>query len=162
MDKNNNIYNYKAPKSMNEETHYFLIKGRITRKSFFYRFLFAVIVQAIFLLTYFNYALPKKWDKTKILDDGNEVIYDATFKTSFYFFENLTFYFLPLFLFIFILIQFAKRMHDVNKSGWLAIVPLYNLILLFGNGTDGNNDYGISPRPPKKVNYFDELDNKTK
>ena len=44
MDKNNNIYNYKAPKSMNEETHYFLIKGRITRKSFFFRFLFAVIV----------------------------------------------------------------------------------------------------------------------
>lgn len=162
MDKNNNIYNYKAPKSMNEESHYFLAKGRITRKSFFSRFLFAVLVQAIFLLTYFNYALPKKWEKVKFLEDGSEVIYDSTFKTSFYFFENLTFYFLPLFLLVFILIQFAKRMHDVNKSGWLAIVPLYNLILLFGNGTDGNNDYGVNPRPPKKVKYFDELDNKTK
>jgi hypothetical protein len=53
-------------------------------------------------------------------------------------------------------------MHDVNKSGLFSIVPLYNIILLFSNGTDGNNDYGVNPRPPKKVKYFDELDNKTK
>jgi len=162
MDKNNNIYNYQAPKSMNEETHYFLTKGRITLKSFFLRFLFVVITQSIFFVTYFNYALPKKWDKLKILDDGSEVIYDTTFKTSFYFFENLTFYFLPMFLLVFLFVQFAKRMHDVNKSGLLSLVPLYNIILLFSNGTDGNNDYGVNPRPQKKVKYFDELENKKK
>ena len=88
MDKNNNIYNYKAPKSMNEETHYFLIKGRITLKSFFLRLVFTIVIQTIFSLIYFNYALPKKLEKIKILEDGSEVIYDATFKTSFYFFEN--------------------------------------------------------------------------
>lgn len=160
MDKNNNIYNYKAPKSMNEETHYFLIKGRITLKSFILRFLFAISVQTILLLIYFNYALPKKWEKLKILDDGREVIYDTTFKTSFYFFENLTFYFFPIFIIVFVFIQFAKRMHDVNKSGWFSIVPLYNIVLLFSNGTDGNNDYGVNPRPQKKIKYFDELEKK--
>lgn len=159
MDKINNIYNYKAPKSMNEETHYFLIKGRITLKSFFLRLVFAILLQTIFSLVYFNYALPKKIEKMKILEDGSEVIYDSTFKTSFYFFENLTFYFVPIILCIFLLIQFAKRMHDINKSGWLALVPFYNIILLFSEGTIGNNDYGVNPRPQKKVKYFDELDN---
>ena len=159
MDKNNNIYNYKAPKSMNEETHYFLIKGRITLKSFFLRLVFTIVIQTIFSLIYFNYALPKKLEKIKILEDGSEVIYDATFKTSFYFFENMTFYFVPIILCIFLLIQFAKRMHDINKSGWLALVPFYNIILLFNEGTIGNNDYGVNPRPQKKVKYFDELDN---
>jgi uncharacterized membrane protein YhaH (DUF805 family) len=160
MDKNNNIYNYKAPKSMNEETHYFLIKGRITLKAFFLRLVFAILLQTIFSLIYFNYALPKKLEKIKILDDGSEVIYDATFKTSFYFFENMTFFFLPIFLLIFILIQFAKRMHDVNKSGWFALIPLQNIVLLFSGGTIGNNDYGVNPRPQKKVKYFDELEKK--
>jgi uncharacterized membrane protein YhaH (DUF805 family) len=160
MDKNNNIYNYKAPKSMNEETHYFLIKGRITLMAFFLRFVFAILLQTIFSLVYFNYAFPKKLEKIKILDDGSEVIYDATFKTSFYFFENTTFFFLPIFLIIFILIQFAKRMHDVNKSGWYALIPLQNIILLFSRGTIGNNDYGVNPRPQKKVKYFDELEKK--
>jgi uncharacterized membrane protein YhaH (DUF805 family) len=160
MDKNNNIYNYKAPKSMNEETHYFLIKGRITLKAFFSRLVFVILLQTIFSLIYFNYALPKKMEKIKILEDGSEVIYDATFKTSFYFFENITFFFLPIFLLIFILIQFAKRMHDVNKSGWFALIPLQNIVLLFCEGTIGNNDYGVNPRPQKQVKYFDELEKK--
>jgi uncharacterized membrane protein YhaH (DUF805 family) len=99
-------------------------------------------------------------EKIKILEDGSEVIYDATFKTSFYFFENITFFFLPIFLLIFILIQFAKRMHDVNKSGWFALIPLQNIVLLFCEGTIGNNDYGVNPRPQKQVKYFDELEKK--
>lgn len=159
MDKKNNIYNYKAPKSKNEETHYFLTKGRITIKAFLLRTLFAIVMVGIFLAVYFNYALPKKYDKVKYIN-GEEVIYDTTFKTSFYVFENLTFFIIPILMIIFILIQSAKRMHDVNKSGWFSLIPLYNIVLFFTKGTAGNNDYGVNPRPQKQVKYFDELDKK--
>ena len=46
----------------------------------------------------------------------------------------------------------VKRLHDLNKSGWLwllALIPLVNLFfgiyLLFGKGTEGANDYGDPP-----------------
>lgn len=161
MDKKNNIYTYKAPKSKNEETHFFLIKGRITIKAFCLRTLFALVVTGTFFAIYYYYALPKKLEKVKYVDN-EEVIYDNTFKTTFYAFENLTLYIVPILMFVFILIQSAKRMHDVNKSGWYSIIPLSNIILLFTKGTVGNNDYGIDPRPQKQVKYFDELDKKTK
>lgn len=38
----------------------------------------------------------------------------------------------------------CRRMHDVGKSGWLQIVPFYNLYLLTRE-TQGDNQYG--PRP---------------
>jgi uncharacterized membrane protein YhaH (DUF805 family) len=28
----------------------------------------------------------------------------------------------------------VRRIHDVNKSGWLVIVPIYNLVLLCSSG----------------------------
>lgn len=47
-----------------------------------------------------------------------------------------------------------KRLHDVNRSGWLLLlllVPLINIILglymLFARGTDGDNKYGPPPPP---------------
>ncbi len=158
MRKNQDFYSYKTPKSMNEETHYLFTKGRITIKAFFLRLLFALAIEGLLLLIYYNYALPKKWAKTKFLEDGMEVIYDTTFKTTFFLFENITFYIIPILLLIFIVIQWVKRIHDTNKSGWLFFIPLYNIILLFTEGSEGNNDYGINPRPQKQVKYFDELE----
>ena len=45
-----------------------------------------------------------------------------------------------------------RRLHDLNKSGWLiliAIVPLIDIAffiyLLACQGTRGNNDYGPEP-----------------
>ena len=38
----------------------------------------------------------------------------------------------------------CRRMHDVGKSGWLQIVPIYNLILLCRQ-TEGDNQYGARP-----------------
>jgi uncharacterized membrane protein YhaH (DUF805 family) len=40
----------------------------------------------------------------------------------------------------------VRRMHDVNKSGWFIIVPIYNLILACTNGTVGPNEYGEDPK----------------
>lgn len=39
-----------------------------------------------------------------------------------------------------------RRMHDVNKSGWYFLFPLYNLILAFTDGTQGDNEYGVDPK----------------
>lgn len=47
-----------------------------------------------------------------------------------------------------------KRIHDVNRSGWLLLlllVPLINiffgLYMLFARGTDGENNFGPPPPP---------------
>jgi uncharacterized membrane protein YhaH (DUF805 family) len=39
-----------------------------------------------------------------------------------------------------------RRMHDVNKSGWFLLIPIYNLILACTEGTKGDNDYGTDPK----------------
>jgi len=35
-----------------------------------------------------------------------------------------------------------RRMHDVNKSGWYLLIPIYNIILACTVGTKGVNQYG--------------------
>jgi len=137
---NNNIYNYKTPKSGNEETGFFNIKGRINRKSFILRWLFSFGLFVIFTLGYYNGFFA---------DNDSRM---------FIFFETIYFYILPLFISIFNLIQGAKRMHDVNKSGWYFFIPLHNIYLTFSPGTIGNNDYGIDPSPTKNIQYFDEIE----
>jgi len=38
-----------------------------------------------------------------------------------------------------------RRMHDIDKSGWLYFIPIYNLILACKEGTRGSNQYGEEP-----------------
>ena len=39
-----------------------------------------------------------------------------------------------------------RRMHDVDKSGWYSLIPIYNLILLCTEGTPGDNRFGAVPK----------------
>jgi len=39
-----------------------------------------------------------------------------------------------------------RRMHDVNKSGWVCLIPIYSFILSLLPGTIGSNKYGKDPR----------------
>lgn len=39
-----------------------------------------------------------------------------------------------------------RRMHDVNKSGWYVLIPIYDLILACTNGTKGDNSFGADPK----------------
>lgn len=41
-----------------------------------------------------------------------------------------------------------RRMHDVGKSGWFILIPIYNLILAFTAGETGPNQYGPDPKNP--------------
>jgi uncharacterized membrane protein YhaH (DUF805 family) len=40
-------------------------------------------------------------------------------------------------------------MHDVGKSGWFLLIPIYNLILACTNGETGANQYGPDPKNPE-------------
>ena len=40
----------------------------------------------------------------------------------------------------------VRRMHDVGKSGWFMLVPIYNLVLVFTEGSKGDNQYGTDPK----------------
>ena len=53
----------------------------------------------------------------------------------------------------FMIAQDVKRLHDVDKSGWLlllVLIPLVNIVLglymLFADGTVGPNRYGADPK----------------
>ena len=36
----------------------------------------------------------------------------------------------------------VRRMHDVGKSGWFLLIPIYNFILLVTDSESGENQYG--------------------
>ena len=40
----------------------------------------------------------------------------------------------------------VRRMHDVGKSGWYILIPIYNLVLACTNGDVGTNEYGYDPK----------------
>jgi uncharacterized membrane protein YhaH (DUF805 family) len=40
----------------------------------------------------------------------------------------------------------VRRMHDVGKSGWFVLIPIYNLVLAVTEGTKGPNEYGPDPK----------------
>ena len=39
-----------------------------------------------------------------------------------------------------------RRMHDVGKSGWFILIPIYNIILAATAGVEGENEYGQDPK----------------
>lgn len=45
----------------------------------------------------------------------------------------------------FVIIQGAKRMHDVNKDAWIFFIPIYGLVSALASGTPGANRFGESP-----------------
>lgn len=47
----------------------------------------------------------------------------------------------------------VRRMHDVGKSGWFILIPLYNLILACTEGERGENQYGPDPKIIEQNTY---------
>ena len=39
----------------------------------------------------------------------------------------------------------VRRMHDVGKSGWFVLIPIYAVILYATGGDKGDNQYGPDP-----------------
>mgnify|MGYP000243376738 CR=1 FL=1 len=40
----------------------------------------------------------------------------------------------------------VRRVHDVGKSGWFILIPIYSLILVLTEGNRGTNEYGSDPK----------------
>ena len=40
----------------------------------------------------------------------------------------------------------CRRMHDINKSGWFMLIPIYDIILACQVGDEGDNQYGPDPK----------------
>jgi uncharacterized membrane protein YhaH (DUF805 family) len=45
-----------------------------------------------------------------------------------------------------------RRMHDVGKSGWYILIPIYNLVLACTDSEPGTNEYGPNPKNPDEIN----------
>ena len=45
----------------------------------------------------------------------------------------------------------VRRMHDVGKSGWYLLIPIYNFILAITDGDNGDNEYGSNPKLDEEV-----------
>lgn len=52
--------------------------------------------------------------------------------------------FIPMIWFLWA--QNAKRCHDRGNSGWYQLIPFYFFVLLFGDGDEGENEYGDNPK----------------
>lgn len=44
-----------------------------------------------------------------------------------------------------------RRMHDVGKSGWFMLIPIYSLVLFCRDSEPDNNRYGPHPSGGRKV-----------
>jgi uncharacterized membrane protein YhaH (DUF805 family) len=51
----------------------------------------------------------------------------------------------------------VRRMHDVGKSGWFILIPIYNLILAVTDSEAGTNEYGPNPKNPEANDVMDHL-----
>jgi uncharacterized membrane protein YhaH (DUF805 family) len=52
----------------------------------------------------------------------------------------------------------VRRMHDVNKSGWFLLIPIYSLILAFTDGNQGPNRYGSDPKRPEFEEFLSDAE----
>ena len=96
---------------------YFDFKGRSSRSEYWYFALIHFIILGILTI------LPE-------LDNASTILY-------------LVYYVVLL------IPSFAvavRRMHDVGKSGWYLLIPIYNLILAFTAGDKGPNQFGEDPK----------------
>lgn len=100
---------------------YAVFSGRARRSEYWYFFLFSMIVSVI--LTILDTVLG-------LNSSGNGVL------SSIY----------SLAVLIPSIAVGVRRMHDVGKSGWFILIPIYNLILACTNGEAGPNEYGPDPK----------------
>ncbi|MFM1810557.1 MAG: putative cytochrome [Bacteroidota bacterium] len=49
----------------------------------------------------------------------------------------------------------VRRMHDVGKSGWYLLIPIYSFILAVTAGDVGENEYGPDPKEQSSSDLLD-------
>lgn len=100
--------------------NYALFSGRARRKEYWMFFLFNVIISMVFT----------------IIDQMVFGLYQPQWLSNLY----------SLAVLVPSLAVAVRRMHDVGKSGWYILIPIYNLILAVTEGDNGPNEYGEDPK----------------
>ena len=108
----------------------FSVTGRIRRTTFWVRWLIIIVVAYVFIYLMKEVISNLGYDPNS-KGDGMVMLPFSVIITV---------------ITILLPIQLIKRMHDLNKSGWYGIIPIYNIILAFTEGTVGPNDYGADPK----------------
>jgi uncharacterized membrane protein YhaH (DUF805 family) len=114
---------------------YFEFSGRSRRKEYWMFVLFWVI--AFYVIMYLDSALGLGGTSSGYAEDGSVGFKMTGGILTWVFFAATV---VPL------LAAGIRRMHDQNKSGWFILIPLYNLVLLFTEGTRGPNRFGPDPK----------------
>ena len=85
--------------------------------------------------------------------DDNLVVWGATFKIKTTLFgygvtpNGYVYLLYSLAVLIPAVAVLVRRLHDVGKSGWYSLIPVYNLILVCTGGNKGDNLYGAESKP---------------
>lgn len=135
-------------KSNNVEISLFQKNGRITRKTFFLRLTLCVLLWLLIHIVYV-FVIEAKYDEFKKIGGGKIQKGAANVEMLYKIVTPIDYYVVPSILFVFMLIQAIKRVHDTNHSGWRLLIPFYNVLVLFFNGTNEDNDYGLLPNNRK-------------
>lgn len=110
------------PKFVHNSSSYFQrpfsYKGRIGRMEYF-----VVIILYSFVYGLVEYIREQTYDEFAI------IILLLVLLASFYF----------------LVVNTAKRCHDVGNSGWYQLIPFYALYLLFASGEEKDNQWGNKP-----------------
>lgn len=107
--------------------NYFNFKGRASRAEFWYFILFNyLLLFTVFMIIGFQGEEFGKEDSNLMLLGLFSVLF-------------------PLITIIPFLSLSARRLHDINKSGWFALIPIYNVFLFCKAGIKDSNSYGADP-----------------
>jgi uncharacterized membrane protein YhaH (DUF805 family) len=113
--------------------NYFNFKGRASRAEFWFFILFNYLI--LFIVFFGVGTIGEDFGK----DENNIALF------------GLFIFLFPLFSITPFLSLCSRRLHDVNLSGWYALIPFYNLILFCKPGTSGANKYGQDPYQKMRV-----------
>lgn len=118
---------------------YFDFSGRSRRKEYWSFFLFVMAAMIVMMLLDASLGLGGT-------ATGSSQFSDGTASASF----NLTGGVLTTIFALAMLIPgvavAVRRAHDQDKSGWFILIPIYNIIMMFIEGTRGPNRFGPDPK----------------
>jgi uncharacterized membrane protein YhaH (DUF805 family) len=109
---------------------YATFSGRARRKEFWHFILLSIVLELVVsaVLGFFERSFfPPEEGQSPFLPEVSMVLFTVGFL-------------LPRWAVIW------RRMHDVGKSGWFGLIPIYNLILACQDGNKGENRFGPDPK----------------
>lgn len=121
---------------------YAVFSGRARRAEYWYFYLVNFIIHTVYNVAYVVVIMQGLRSLAGSLEIGNgDVLIPGWFYPL-----SIIYLIYELAVFIPSIAVGVRRMHDVNKSGWFLLIPVYNIVLAATDGTKGDNEYGPDPK----------------